>query len=192
MVPRDRRRVESIPVTAPGRTLADLAAVAGEPTLRGAIRRALGLRLIHLRGLLEVGDRLGPRRGSRRLARALASGAPTASELEDIVYDLLLAGGLAEPEVNRPIVVAGRRVIPDFRWPRQRLVVEADGASWHENPVARAADVERQRVLEGDGERVLRVSWKQAVSRRAETVARIRAAGAPLATECRLTVGKRQ
>ena len=41
------------------------------------------------------------------------------------MLDLLLRGGLPHPEVNMPLVCLGRRVIPDFRWPRQRLVLEA-------------------------------------------------------------------
>jgi very-short-patch-repair endonuclease len=66
--------------------------------------------------------------------------------------------------------------VPDFRWPQHRLVVEADGAEWHDNPTAREDDAERQALLERHGERVLRVTWKQAVVRPAETLARIRAA----------------
>ena len=53
--------------------------------------------------------------------------------------------------------------IPDFRWPDQRLVVEADGAAWHDNPLAREDDAERQALLEAAGERVIRVTWEQAV-----------------------------
>ena len=75
--------------------------------------------------------------------------------------------------------IDGRRIVPDFRWPAQRLVIEADGAAWHDNPLARADDAERQALLEAHGERVLRVTWSQAVSRRTQTLARLRAAGAP-------------
>ena len=107
--------------------------------------------------------------------------APTRSVLEDIVLDLLLSGGFEHPDVNQPLSIDGRRVIPDFRWPAQRLVLEADGAAWHDNRVARGADRERQALLEAAGERVLRVTWTQALTNRAQTLARLRAAGAPLA-----------
>ena len=70
-------------------------------------------------------------------------------------------------------------MIPDFRWPDRRLVVEADGAAWHDDPLAREDDAERQAILEAHGERVVRVTWRQAVVRPAQTLARIRAAGAP-------------
>lgn len=74
--------------------------------------------------------RLGPRRGTRKLARIIATGpAPTRSELEDVVLDLILDGGLARPEINVGLRLGGRLVVPDFRWPRQHMVVEADGAA---------------------------------------------------------------
>ena len=101
------------------------------------------------------------------------------------MLDLMLRGGLAHPQVNEPLRLSGRRVVPDFRWPEQRLVVEADGAAWHDNQLAREDDAERQALLEAHGERVLRVTWDQAIARRADA-ARIRAAGAPLACECRV------
>ena len=81
--------------------------------------------------------------------------------------------------MNKPFDLGGRLVIPDFRWPDQRLIVEADGAAWHDRKLAREDDAERQALLEAHGERVLRVTWAQVVRRRAETLRRIRAAGAP-------------
>jgi very-short-patch-repair endonuclease len=58
-------------------------------------------------------------------------------------------------------------------------VVEADGAAWHDSKLSREDDAERQALLEAHGERVVRVTWQQAVARPRQTVARIRAAGAP-------------
>ncbi len=169
-------------MTAPARTLLDLGAVVEYPTLRRAVRQAQSLHGVDIRQLIEILGRLGPRRGSRKLARVVATGpAPTRSELEDAVLDLVLSGGLAHPEVNAPLILGGRRVVPDFRWPVERLVVEADGAAWHDHKVAREDDAERQALLEAHGERVVRVTWRQAITRRGETLARIRGAGAPLA-----------
>jgi len=40
------------------------------------------------------------------------------------------SGTRAHPRlVNVPLKLTGRRVIPDFRWPRRRPVIEADGAA---------------------------------------------------------------
>jgi very-short-patch-repair endonuclease len=175
---QDVTRHKGIPVTTPARTLVDLAAALPYRPLRRATRQALTLTTI--RQILETLDRLGPRRGVTKLANILATGhAPTRSELEDAVLDLILAGGLQHLDVNRPLIIGGRRVIPDFRWPAQRLVVEADGAEWHDNKLAREDDAERQALLEAHGERVIRVTWSQAIARRGETLERLRAAGAP-------------
>ncbi len=59
-------------------------------------------------------------------------------------------------------------------------MVEADGAAWHDNSLARADDAERQALLEARGERIVRVTWKQAVTQPSQTLARLRAAGAPM------------
>jgi very-short-patch-repair endonuclease len=171
--------VRGIPVTTAERTLLDLAAVLPEHRLRRAVRQALFLKLITVRSLVEVLHGPGPVRGRKKLARILAkSAAPTQSELEDVVLDLILRGGFAHPLVNAPLSVGGRRIVPDFRWPEQRLVVEADGPH-HDNPLERAADLERQRILEAHGDRVLRVTWQQAIGRSAVTLRRFADAGAP-------------
>lgn len=169
-----------VPVTSPLRTLLDLAGVLDHKALRRAVREAQARGLVDLAELARRLHGPGPRRGRARLRRIIATGpAPTRSELEDAVLDLLLEGGIVHPDVNVPMRIGGRLVIPDFRWPEQRLVIEADGAAWHDNQLAREDDAERQALLEAHGERVLRVTWAQVVGRRAETLRRTRAAGAP-------------
>jgi hypothetical protein len=94
--PRDLSRAQGVPVTSPARTLLDLAARMDGAPLTGLVRRAQGLNRVNVRQLSEALTRLGPRRGSRRLAMVIATGpAPTKSVLEDIVLDLVLAGGFA-------------------------------------------------------------------------------------------------
>jgi hypothetical protein len=174
-------RHHGIPVTTPVRTILDLASILDGKPLRRAVREAQGLQRVSARELVAALESRRGRRGTARLARILATGpAPTRSALEDVVLDLILRGGLEHPAVNVPLEVGGRRrVIPDFRWPDQRLVIEADGAAWHDNAMRREDDAERQALLEAHGERVLRVTWRQAVANPGETLARIRAAGAP-------------
>jgi hypothetical protein len=180
LCPMDVSASEGIPVTSPPRTLVDLAGSLDEQPLRRVVRRAQSVRRVSVRQLAEAIARLGPRRGSRKLARIVARGpAPTGSELEDVVLDLILAGGFAHPDVNKPMVVEGRRVVPDFRWPDERLVVEADGRAWHDNEIAREDDAERQALLEAHGESVVRVTWNQAIANASQTLARLRSAGAP-------------
>jgi hypothetical protein len=154
--------------------------VVEQPVLRRAVREAQARNLVSLPELLRTMDRLGPRRGSAALRRIVATGpAPTRSVFEDIVLDLLLGAGLEHPDVNKPLWLDGRKVIPDFRWAAHGLVVEADSRTWHDNRLAREDDAERQALLEAHGERVLRVTWNQAVRRPSETITRIRRAGAP-------------
>jgi hypothetical protein len=180
--PEDARMHRGIPVTSPLRTLLDLAAILDHRRLRRAVRQAQSLGLVELDELVRRLRGPGPSRGRAKLRRIVATGpAPTRSELEDIVLDLLLEGGFAHPDVNVPLYLDGRKVVPDFRWPAQKLVIEADGAAWHENQLAREDDAERQALLEAHGERVLRVTWQQAIARRAETLRRVREAGAPRA-----------
>ena len=51
------------------------------------------------------------------------------------VLDLIVDAGFELPEVNQRLVIAGRTLYPDFRWPEQRLIVEADSRTWHDDPM---------------------------------------------------------
>ncbi|HET8952279.1 MAG TPA: DUF559 domain-containing protein [Solirubrobacteraceae bacterium] len=171
--------VRGIPVTTAARTLLDLAAVLPERKLQRAVRQAQFLKLTTIGSLIAILHGPGPTRGRKKLARILATGAaPTQSELEDAVLDLVLSGGFIHPSVNAPLFLQGRRIVPDLRWPRQRLVIEADGPH-HDDPLERAADKERQAILEAHGDRVLRVTWKQAIVHPQATLRRVADAGAP-------------
>ena len=175
----DATRHKGIPITTPARTLIDLAATFDYRALRRAVREAQR-NLVTIPQILETLDRLGPRPGIANLTKILATGhAPTRSELEDAVLDLILKAGFQRPDVNQPIRLQGRRIVPDFRWPDQHLVIEADGAEWHDDRLTREDDAERQAILEAHGERVIRVTWAQAIAHRTQTLERIRAAGAP-------------
>jgi hypothetical protein len=178
--PDDATRHRGIPITSPARTLLDLAAALDHRPLRAATRRAQSLQRVNVRQLAAALARHRRRPGAATLAEIIATGpAPTRSELEDVVLDLILRGGHVHPDVNVPYVVAGQRTVPDFRWPEHRLVLEADSTTWHDNPLAREDDAERQALLEAHGERVLRVTWAQAIASPGRTLARLRAAGAP-------------
>ena len=98
------------------------------------------------------------------------------------MLELILRGGFAHPLVNEPLFLSGRRIVPDFFWPEQRLVIEADGPH-HDDPLERVADRERQAILEAHGHRVVRVTWEQAIARPAATQGHIGEAGAPRAVD---------
>ena len=85
----DATRRKGIPVTTPARTLIDLAATFDYSALRRAVREAQRS-LVTVQQILEKLHRLGPRRGTANLTKILAAGhAPTRSELEDAVLDLI-------------------------------------------------------------------------------------------------------
>jgi predicted transcriptional regulator of viral defense system len=174
--PRDVRRNVTIPRTTVARTLLDLADDMPDKGLRRAVRQAQALHLTNVRLIADVLTRARGRRGAHRLAALIADGpAPTRSELEDLVLGVIVDAGLMRPEINRRL----GRFYPDLRWPEQRLTVECDSAAWHDGKLASEDDALRQARLEADGERVLRVTWQQAVERPRQTVARLVAAGAP-------------
>ncbi len=166
-------------ITKPTWTVVALAAVLDPPGVRDAVREALRLRLVSVPGILMLLDRLGPVRGSRVLRDILSRARPTRSELEEVVLDVIAAGGFEPPEVNEPLTLAGRVVIPDFRWPKRKLILEADGAAWHDDPLSRAADAERQAILEAHGETVLRTRWSEATKTPARLRSRLAEAAAP-------------
>jgi very-short-patch-repair endonuclease len=168
-------RFDSIPVTTPARALIDSSSALPFDLLRRAVREALALRRVTIKELIAT-----PGHRHRHLNDIIAEGyVPTRNEFEDAVLDLIDSGGLRRPDVNKLIIVGGKRTKPDFRWPEQRLTIEADGGQWHDHPLAREDDTERQARLEANGERVIRVSWKQATFNPKQTLARIKAAGAP-------------
>ncbi len=158
----ERTFVKGIPVTPRLRTVIDLARVADEKTVKRALRAARFSKreLEQLpRHILDLG------RGRRRGARSRT--APTTS---------IVAAGLERPYVNPPYRLPARTVIPDLRWPALRLIVEVDSREWHDDPLARLDDEQRQAELEAHGERVIRVTDAQLKQPRL-FLARLRAAG---------------
>lgn len=179
----ERTRRAGIPVTSPERTLLDLAAAksVSAAALRRAVREAFVRRIVDEGVLRAQLERAGGRRGAARLAEILRPGAiATRSELEDRTLDVLRAHGFPQPAVNATVGIGSRTYEVDFLFVDRRLVVEADGARFHDTPVSRRDDVARQATLEAAGYRVVRVTWDQVTRETAQTVRRLRAAyGAP-------------
>jgi very-short-patch-repair endonuclease len=174
---RDVTHLRAVPTTTPVRTLIDLAGLLPPDVLRRAVRQAEVLRLVDHRLLVGELRRARGRRGTAALARILEVGpAPTRSELEDRMLELLLRNGFPRPLVNaRPEGVA-RAVEVDFLFEDLRLVLETDGDRYHGTRLAREADAARQADLEAAGYRVVRFTWRQVTEHEAQTVKRLRAA----------------
>lgn len=160
---------KGIPVTTPAQTLIHLSSVVPFRTLCSAVNEALNLRLIEPQDLVTSGHR-----GAKNLRKALAMGAPTRSENENVVLQLLHDAGIPIPLVNPPITGTNR--IPDFLWPDHALILEADSKRFHDQLLARADDRAKQAVLEALGYTVIRTSWTEATSRPDRMLRRVREA----------------
>jgi very-short-patch-repair endonuclease len=145
-----------IPVTAPARTLIDLADVAPRRTLERAIDEAEYLRL----DCTGLAPRHG-RRGSGTLSSVLAVHRPgstrTRSHLEELFLALCDKHGLPRPQVN--VHIEGYEC--DFVWRDQRLIVETDGAAAHSGERRRVRDLERDAELAAAGWRVIRITYER-------------------------------
>ena len=142
--PHELRERSGIRVTAPPRTLIDLAAVCHRDELERAVGEAFALRLTNRSQLLRVAEAAGRRRGAARLRHLLVGAGPalTRSHPERVLLRAIRAAGLPEPETNAR--VGGWEV--DFLWRDARLVVEVDGYSTHSSP--RAFERDRRKDAE--------------------------------------------
>jgi very-short-patch-repair endonuclease len=161
LLPRDRTKIDGIPVTSISRTLLDLADVLSRTQLRRAYEQAEGLRILDLRAVHDVLGRANGRRCAAAL-RALVSYDPTSaaetwSELELRFLDLVREAGLPVPQVN--VVVEG--FVVDVYWPAADLVVELQGYAYHSSREAFERDHARLARLKLAGYEVMALTWRQ-------------------------------
>jgi hypothetical protein len=176
--PRDVWTRDGIRVTSPARTILDIAATMGPKALRRMVRQAQAERHVNVRQLLEILQRHRGHRGAAKLRAVIADGpAPTRSDHEDLVLDLVDRAGLTRPELNVWLHLDGRNISPDMLWREQRLVVECDSRRWHSDPLTLQDDADKQAILEAHGHRVLRITWRQAAGEPQQTLARLRLSG---------------
>jgi very-short-patch-repair endonuclease len=145
-------RRHGIALTKPVRTLRDLHRTVADPVYRGAVRRALDLRLISS-DALKVEDEL------------------SRSELERLFLALCRRHRLPQPEIN---ALVGPYEV-DFLWRDRRLIVETDGFRHHAGRAAFERDRARDALLQSLGFRVLRFTHRQVTENRSAVVAALRA-----------------
>jgi very-short-patch-repair endonuclease len=168
----DLRLRDGVPLTAPARTLLDLAGEADDRDLGRAINEALVQRLVSTGDLRSVLERCERRPGSpilRRLVDKFEEPALTRSEAEVRMLELLRRSGLPSPETN---VRVGRYEV-DMLWRQDRLVVEIDGFAFHSTRAAFERDRRRDADLQTAGLRVMRVTWRQIVEEPEATLVRV-------------------
>ncbi len=166
--------------TTPARTIVDLAGMVGLPTLRRTVERAAVIKLLDLDALDRSLHYARGRRGRRALVAVLADWRTPDGKVQDVRSDFealvlpgLIAMGLPRPAVNETLQVGGRRLMVDFLWKEQRVVVETDGAATHQTPVAFQRDRHRDQLLIAAGYRVPRVTWDQIKGELDKVIARI-------------------
>jgi hypothetical protein len=166
--------------TTPARVFVDLAGMVGVATVRRAVERAAVLKLLDVEAAYRAVHFAKGRRGLRQLTAILdAWNAPDGkapdvrSDFEARVLPRLGSMGLPRPLCNKTLRIEGERLMVDFLWPVQKVVVETDGAATHQTPVAFQRDRHRDQLLIAAGYRVPRVTWDQMRSELDQVVARV-------------------
>lgn len=169
---------DAIPVTTPARTLLDLAALLDEHRLARAAERAEALRLTSPTSLEELTQRYPKRPGTTNVKRLIEEHrivpTTTANDLERRFLTFLDANELPRPLVNESL---DPHTTPDFRWPKERLIVELDGFETHGTRAAFERDRARDRQLMAQGWRVARITKRQLDDDPETIVAELRAIG---------------
>jgi very-short-patch-repair endonuclease len=172
MQPEDIRCREALLITAPARTLVDLAAVLSAKELQRAYEEARIHRVVRPSDLRSVLTRTGRKPGFAAMRALLdRERAPTLtrSEAERRLLELLRAADLAPNGAN---VRVGRHEV-DFLWRDSRLVVEVDGFAYHAHRGAFERDRLRDAELQAAGYRVMRVTWRQIAEAPEAVIARV-------------------
>ena len=167
---KEIRTRHGLQLTAPARTIRDLAATAPEE-LEKAINEAHVLRLVthkELRDLVTL-----PQSGVRALRHAIGDQPTmTRSEAERRLRALIAQAGLPAPQSN--VRVAGYEV--DLYWPGHDLVVEFDGWGTHSSRSAFERDRRKDLDLQLAGQRVFRITDRHLTKEPVALIARCAAA----------------
>jgi hypothetical protein len=179
--PEEVEFFNGVAVTTVARTLVDLAGMVGLATLKKTVGRAAIRRKLDLQAVDLAIHNAKRRRGLKALELALApyrtkDGKPldVRSDFETLVLPELLDAGLPRPGCNVPLEIDGERLVVDFLWEKQRVVVETDGRETHETPDAFQSDRGRDQFLASVGYRTVRVTWDQIHNERAAVLRRIK------------------
>ena len=140
---------DGIPVTTPARTLADIPPLLSPAQFAAALREAEFLQL-------PIDHRVESDRAR--------------TDLEQLMLAICRGHRLPRPEVNAKL----DRYEVDFLWRAERLVVEVDGWESHRTRSAFERDRARDTRLALLGYEVLRFTWRQLESDRAEAARTIR------------------
>lgn len=176
-----RRMVEGITCTSIARTLFDLCGDLNAARAERALDNALARKRVTIPALWRVLDDLAVqgRSGVVLLRRLLTERGeryvPPESELEAHFLELVRSYRLPAPARQVDLGDADRWIGRfDFVWLAEGLVVEVDGAAYHDGLLDRRRDEERSAHLESIGWTVLRFRWHDVVEAPALVITQIR------------------
>jgi very-short-patch-repair endonuclease len=149
LIARHRTRLEGIPLTTPARTLFDLKSLLSPARFSAAVREAEFLRL-------PINQPLDSDRAR--------------TDLEQLMLSICRRHRLPTPEVN----VKVDRYEVDFLWRQEQLIVEVDGWEAHRSRSAFEEDRGRDARLALLGYQVVRFTWRQGTTNRAQIAKTIR------------------
>ncbi|MBL8911855.1 MAG: hypothetical protein JNM17_14270 [Archangium sp.] len=157
----DLTEVGELPVTNVERTLVEVAA--REKNLKALVDDLLSKKRTTLDKLLLALIRLNPSGSSPLwpLVDAYRGGeAPTESELERLVLEVLTKAGLPLPKKQKALYIAGKLRRLDFIYEEFSIVIEADGYITHSSTEAFESDRTRQNEMVVSGLIPLRWTWR--------------------------------
>jgi len=148
--------------------LVDLAGVVAGNVLERAVEHALRRQLTSVRELQRVAQRM-PTKGKGGTGRVTVThlleaglwNSSDQSELENQAMLLFRRCHLPAPERQYMIFDGNRRLaVVDFAWPKERVIVEAEGFRFHSGRVAWERDIARYNDLVLCGWTVLRLTYE--------------------------------
>ena len=171
--PADILRIDGLPLTAPARTILDLADCGG--AFEVALNEARAHRSVTAAALRSVICRNRGRRGAAILDDFLTAERDpgfSRSDAEEALRKLIRRAGLPPPQRN--VRLHGAEL--DFYWPQAKLNAETDGFATHGRRRNFESDRERDARLASHGIQVLRFTWWQLTREAPKVVARLAAA----------------
>lgn len=178
----DRAEVDGIPVTAPARTVIDVAARLGDEALEAAVESGFRLGLYRDSLLRWRVEELG---GTRRpgcgpllaILDARGKGASALeSPLEVRAWRVLMRTDVPTPVRQHWVRGRSRWFRLDFAWPDRKVGVECDGYTPHGGRIAFRRDRRKLAALAGLGWLMIPVTWDDVTRRPQEVLAEIRGA----------------
>jgi predicted transcriptional regulator of viral defense system len=165
-LPRDEiTAIEEIPVTDLARTLLDVASSGDRRRTEAACNEAEVQGLTGKRSVPDLLARYPRRRGTAILREIFGDDRSirgiTRRGLEERFAAILSRADLPLPLFNADVAVAARFFEVDCLWTEQRLIVELDSRTVHGTRRAFENDRERDRLLQVEGWRTVRITWRQ-------------------------------